>query len=179
MIQIKCAFTKMVAISEILFHPKNANTHSDAQIEKLAKLIKKNGIRHPIIISSLSNYVIAGHGRVEALKKLGVEKIPCDVQDFQTKKEEYAFMVSDNAIASWAELNLDLIELDLKEFDDLDPDDLAIKDFDFNGPPQMVEPLNETDVEEKYLLQVQLSNELDLADLFDDLTSKGYLVKKI
>ena len=86
-------------------HPRNPNQHSDAQIERLCKLITYQGFRVPIIMSSLSGYVVAGHGRLLAAKRLGMTRVPVICQHFDHAEQEYAFMVSDNAISEWAELD--------------------------------------------------------------------------
>jgi site-specific DNA-methyltransferase (adenine-specific) len=112
-------------------HPKNRNKHSKEQIERLAELIKYQGWRHPIIVSQLSGYVVAGHGRLSAAKLLHEPKVPVHVQEFTSQEQEYAFLVSDNAIASWAELDLSGIHADLPELQPFDIDLLGIKDFRF------------------------------------------------
>ena len=132
---IKCAYTKLIPINEITYHPKNPNKHSDAQISRLSDIIKYNGIRHPVIISSISNYVIAGHGRLESMKLLGITEVPCDVQEFQNEAEEYQFMVADNAIASWSDLDIEDIKNQIQEINFKDYDMLGINNLslDFLG----------------------------------------------
>lgn len=111
-------------------HPKNRNKHSIEQIERLSELIRYQGWRHPIIVSEHSGYVVAGHGRLEAAKKLGLLKVPIHTQDFLDDDQEYAFLVSDNAIASWAELDLSGINSDIGELGpEFDINLLGIKDF--------------------------------------------------
>lgn len=132
MIPIKCSYTELVPIHKIQEHPKNPHKHSPEQIERLAKLIDFQGIRHPIIISKRSGFVIAGHGRLMALKKLNVEKVPVDYQDFKNEAQEYSFIVSDNAIGKdeWAILDLgDINQAILDHNIDLDIDMLGIKSF--------------------------------------------------
>jgi ParB-like chromosome segregation protein Spo0J len=98
---IKCAYTKLVPVSELQPYSRNRNKHPEDQIKRLAELIKFHGLRHPVIVSTLSNQVIAGNGRLEALKLLGATEIPVDYQDFESEDAEYTFSVSDNAIADW------------------------------------------------------------------------------
>ena len=140
MIDIKCTFNTMLDTSSLKYHPKNRNKHSVEQIKRLAKLIEYQGFRHPVIISSISNYIIAGHGRVEAAKQLGMEKVPCDIQEFKDVDQEYAFLISDNSISSWAEFNLSEINTDLADLGpDFDIDLLGIKDFVLE-PAEFIEP---------------------------------------
>lgn len=88
------------------------------------------GWRHPIIVSNQSGLIVAGHGRLEAAKKLGREKVPVHFQEFQSEEEELGFLTSDNAIASWAELDLGTINNFVPDLGpDFDIDLLGIKDF--------------------------------------------------
>lgn len=117
-------------IDKLKPHPKNRNQHPEDQIERLAELIKHQGWRNPIIVSKRSGFIAAGHGRLSAAKKLGLEKVPVHYQDFESEEQEYAFLTSDNAIASWAELDLSAINVDIQELGpDFDIKLLGIKDF--------------------------------------------------
>lgn len=95
-------------------NPKNRNHHPDDQIDRLAELIKYQGWRVPIIVSNQTGLIMAGHGRVMAAKKLGMKNVPVSYQDFETEEQAYAFLISDNSIASWAELDLSKIQMDVK-----------------------------------------------------------------
>lgn len=120
-----------VPTNSLVPNPKNRNKHPKEQIERLSKIIKANGWRHPIIVSKLSGQVVVGHGRLEAAKLLSEPKVPVHFQDFANETEEYQFGIADNAIASWAELDLAGINTDLPTFGpELDVDLLGIKDFE-------------------------------------------------
>ncbi len=107
--KIQCAHDALLPLHEIIENPKNPNKHPQSQIDRLAKLIDYQGQRHPIIISKRSGFVVVGHGRLEAIKKLGWEKAAVNYQEFENEAQEYAFVVSDNAIAEWAELDISSI----------------------------------------------------------------------
>lgn len=120
----------LCAISELKSNPLNPNKHESDQIERLAALIKYQGFRNPIVVSSRSGFIVAGHGRLEAAKKLGMESVPVMVQAFESEAQEYAYLVSDNAIAEWADLDFSAINdtvIDLGP--DFELDLLGIKDF--------------------------------------------------
>lgn len=127
---------QLVRLDSIRPNPKNRNDHSQEQIERLAKIIEFQGFRNPLIVSNRSGYLIAGHGRLLAAKKLGMEVVPAMFQDFETEEQEYAAGVSDNSVASWAELDLKGIHLDLGELGPFDLDLLGIKDFQFEPDPE-------------------------------------------
>ena len=129
-IQIRCEHEKLVPISEIEQHPKNPNIHSEAQIARLARLIEYQGFRHPVVISNLSGKVVVGHGRLEAAKKLEMDAVPVDYQDFESEEQEYAHLVADNGIGEWSELNRAMINKDVVDFGpDLDLDMLGMDGF--------------------------------------------------
>lgn len=121
---------QQVDISKLIFNPKNNNKHPPEQIERLAKLIEFQGFRNPVIVSNRTGFVVAGHGRIEAAKKLGYNLLPVMYQDFDNEAQEYAYLTSDNAIASWAELDLSAINTEMLDLGpDFDLDMLGIKDF--------------------------------------------------
>lgn len=115
--QIKCAYTKLVPIENLQPHPDNENKHSEEQIKALAKIILKDGMRHPIIVSNLSGYICAGHGRLAALKLLEVKEVPVDFQEFDDSIQELRVRNADNQIARYAEFQRDKFELNLQKYD--------------------------------------------------------------
>ncbi len=134
--KIDCTHDELVEPHKLVPHPKNPNTHSEDQIERLSKIIDYQGQRSPIIVSKQSGFIIAGHGRLEAMKKLNWEKVAVNFQDFENDAQEYAHMTADNAIAEWAALDLGKINQDFLDLGpDLDIEMLGFKDFE-------VEPLD-------------------------------------
>lgn len=126
-IQIKCAFTKMEDIADLKPHPKNPREHSKRQIKTLAEAIKRNGFRRPIIVSSLSKVIIAGHGTCEAAKLLKMESVPVDYQEFDSTADEAAFLVSDNHIARMGTTDSKMVAEIMQNFGGLD-----LESFGFN-----------------------------------------------
>lgn len=120
-----------VPIEKIKPNPKNRNIHSKDQIERLAKLIQYQGWRVPLIVSTLSKKLVAGHGRLLAAKSLGLNSCPVLYQDFKDEDQENAFRVSDNEIARWAELDLAGLNVDVVDYGpDFDLEYLGLKDFE-------------------------------------------------
>ena len=113
-IEVWCAYDKLVKVEELIPHPKNPNTHPQNQIKILAQNIRYHGWRHPIVVSKLSGYIVAGHGRLEAARELGVSIVPVEYQDFATEDNELAVLVGDNRLAELSSLDLnglqDIIE---------------------------------------------------------------------
>jgi ParB-like chromosome segregation protein Spo0J len=65
-IETHCAFDKSVDVVDLIPHPRNPNKHDDKQIALLAKIIRSQGWRNPIVVSERSGFIISGHGRLEA-----------------------------------------------------------------------------------------------------------------
>ena len=80
--KIRCAYTELVDVEKLVPNPKNNNIHPKKQIERLAKIIDFQGQRAPVVVSTRSGFIVKGHGRLEAIKKLGWEKCAVDYQDY-------------------------------------------------------------------------------------------------
>jgi len=112
-----------------------ARTHSDSQVAQIAGSIAEFGFVNPVLVGG-DNVIIAGHGRVMAAKKLGLETVPTIKLDHLTENQRRALVIADNKIAEnagWDEelLRLELqnladedFDLDLLGFDDVELDDL-------------------------------------------------------
>ena len=105
-IEVWCAYDKLVKVEELIPHPKNPNTHPQNQIKILAQNIRYHGWRHPIVVSKLSGYIVAGHGRLEAARELGVSIVPVEYQNFASEDNELAVLVGDNRLAELSSLDL-------------------------------------------------------------------------
>lgn len=117
-------------IADLIPNPKNARTHSKAQIEKIAASIKEFQFMNPVIIDSAGN-IIAGHGRVEAAKSLDMDQVPCLLADHLTAKQKKAYILADNRLALDAGWNEDLLRVELEELL-ADGFDLGLTGFDEN-----------------------------------------------
>ena len=77
-ILVHCAYDELVDIAKLVPNPRNPNRHPDKQIELLAKIIKSQGWRAPITVSTRSGFIVRGHGRLAAAQKLGLTEVPVD-----------------------------------------------------------------------------------------------------
>ena len=177
--KIKSEKIEMVDVDSIVPNPKNANRHSVEQIKRLEKLIENLGFRNPLIISNRTGFLVAGHGRLEAARNLGMKQVPVIKQDFDNEAQEYAYLISDNEIARWAELDFQSVYDNIKDIDIGDIDLLGIEDFslfDF-GQIEEDEVEQEEKNKQKFILKIELPNEMEMHDLKDDLIQKGYNVR--
>jgi ParB-like chromosome segregation protein Spo0J len=63
------------AVTDLIPYIANSRTHSDAQVAQIAASIKEFGWTNPILVSG-DDSIIAGHGRLMAARKLGMEEVP-------------------------------------------------------------------------------------------------------
>lgn len=139
--RFNCSFTEEVEIHKLQPNPKNPNSHPDRQIELLAKIIDYQGQRSPIVVSKRSGFIVKGHGRLDAIKKLGWEKCAVDFQDYESEAQEYADMIADNKIAELAEHDDNLMIEEIKE--------LGIEDFELLGMDDFEIPIEPDEAKEE------------------------------
>jgi DNA modification methylase len=138
-IPIFCAHTELVDIEKLVPNPRNPNRHPESQIQLLAKIIKAQGFRNPIVVSKRSGFVIKGHGRLDAAKLLAMATVPVDFQDYESEAAEWADMVADNRIAEISETDEDSLKALLKELDG--KIDLDLTGFDADSLDDLLDRL--------------------------------------
>ena len=140
---VYCAFDEIVEISELKENPKNPNTHSEEQIELLAKVIQKTGWRAAITVSNLSGLIVKGHGRLQAAKAAGFKEVPVEYQNFENEEEEMSALLADNKIAELAEIDNEK----LKEiFSDYDFGDLSLTGYSQNEFDDLIDIFEEAEL---------------------------------
>jgi ParB-like chromosome segregation protein Spo0J len=92
-------------IAELINYEKNARTHPQKQIDLLAKNIEKFGFTTPVLIDK-NNTVIAGHGRLLAMKQLNRDEVPCVLIDYLNDKEIKALRLADNQITAMSDWDI-------------------------------------------------------------------------
>jgi ParB-like chromosome segregation protein Spo0J len=118
--------TSFILIKKIPFH-------------SCAASIKEFGFRNPVIVDGQT--ILAGHGRVEAAKELGIQEVPTIDASDMTDDQKRAFVIADNKIAlnaEWDEQMLlnEIEKLKLNDFDisvlAFDPSELQVKEIDYS-----------------------------------------------
>lgn len=106
-------------IGELLPYARNARTHSDAQVAQIAASIAEFGFVNPILVGS-DNTLIAGHGRLMAARKLGLDTVPVLVLDHLSDTQRRALIIADNKLAENAGWDDEMLALELAELQDSD-----------------------------------------------------------
>jgi len=117
-----------INISDLIPYANNARTHSDEQIAQIASSIKEFGFINPVIIDA-DGGIIAGHGRVMAARKLGIDKVPVVLAEHLSATQKRAYILADNRMALSAGWDDELLAIELSELSDIDFD-LSLTGFD-------------------------------------------------
>lgn len=121
---------KAIPVADLIPYARNSRTHSDAQVAKLAASIREFGFLNPIITDG-ANGIVAGHGRVLAAQKLGLEALPCIEAGHLTEAQKRAYIIADNRMALDAGWDNDLLKIELQDLDS-EGFDLSLTGFDLD-----------------------------------------------
>lgn len=105
-------------VSSLIPFAKNSRTHSDEQVAQIAASIKEWGWTTPILIDT-DGQIIAGHGRLMAARKLGMEEVPVMIADGWTGSQKRAYVIADNKLALNAGWDNELLSLELNDLKDI------------------------------------------------------------
>ncbi len=106
---------KTVSVSDLVPYARNSRTHSDEQVAKIASSIKEFGFLNPVITDG-DNGIVAGHGRVMAAQKIGMEEVPVVEAAHLSEAQKRAYIIADNRLALDAGWDDEMLRV---EFDDL------------------------------------------------------------
>ncbi|MDR2676390.1 MAG: ParB/Srx family N-terminal domain-containing protein [Opitutaceae bacterium] len=133
---------EFITISDLKPLEKNARTHTPEQIDKVAKSIKQFGFRNPVLITD-SFGIVAGNCRVEAAKKLGIEKIPCLRLAGMTPEHVRAYALADNKLALEAGWDIEILKQELEFLQGLTDFDFDCTGFTQNEINDLILPPND------------------------------------
>jgi len=105
------------AIASLTPYQNNARTHSAQQIQQIADSIKAFGWTNPILIDEAGK-IIAGHGRLEAAKLLGLDHVPVLPLAGMNDIQKRAYIIADNKLAENAGWDNDILRVELVELVD-------------------------------------------------------------
>ena len=139
-------------VIDLVPYANNSRTHTEHQISQIANSIKKFGFTNPILIDS-NNTIIAGHGRLEAVKLLGHEEVPCIAITGLSKSQIRALIIADNKLALNASWNFQTLNEEIKN--------LKEEEFDLNI-------LGFADLELTSILNNEIFNDSETQELIKD-----------
>jgi len=175
---------KKQAVEDLIPYARNARTHSDEQVDKIAASIREFGFLNPVITDG-DNGIVAGHGRIMAAKKLGIAEVPTVEAAHLTDAQKRAYILADNRLALDAGWDDELLRV---EFTDLEAggfdleltgftlDEIGALDADPEGEgKEQDEGSDETEkLSDFYEVVVELESEQQQNDLLERLLEEGY-----
>jgi DNA modification methylase len=130
------------SVDKLIPYAKNARTHSDEQVAQIAGSIKEFGFNNPVLVDK-DNSIIAGHGRLMAARKLGMDKVPVVQLGHMTEAQRKAYVLADNRIALNSGWDTGMLSLELQDLkDDID---LSLLGFDPDELDALLNPIEETE----------------------------------
>ena len=140
---------KQADVEALIPYARNSRTHSDAQVDKIAASIREFGFLNPVITDG-DNGIVAGHGRIMAAKKLGIEQVPVVEASHLTEAQKRAYVIADNRLALDAGWDDEMLRVEFSELQevgfDLDLTGFTADEIDALQPePEAGEGLTDED----------------------------------
>src|ERR1022692_1354422 len=136
-------------IRNLVPYARNARTHSKHQIRQIAESIRTFGFTNPVLVNR-SRMIIAGHGRVEATKLLGMGRVPTICLENLTEDQIRAYVLADNRLAEKAGWDHSILAIELQHLISVDLDfDVSITGFEVGEIDLILQEVAEEEKEEK------------------------------
>ena len=136
---------KMACIDHLLPYKYNARMHSKKQIQQIANSIKAFGFMNPVLVDSKQR-ILAGHGRVEAAKKLGMKDVPIIISDHLSEDQMRSYILADNRIAQNAGWDKEMLSIELQHLSNISVGsdlDIELTGFAMAEIDQIIEPVSD------------------------------------
>ena len=156
---------EQIEVSKLIPYAKNSRTHNDAQVAQIAASIKEFGWTNPILVDG-DKGIIAGHGRLMAARKLGLEKVPVIELKDMTETQKKAYIIADNQLALNSGWDTSLLSLELEELQD-EGFDLELLGFDDKELDKLLQPeIIEGNTDEDAVPEVPEEPKTKLGDIY-------------
>ena len=104
--KVNCSHTELRKVTELKVHEHSPYIHSKSQIEILTKIIKANGWRNCIVVSSRDNFtIVKGRLLYETAIANGWSEVPVEYQEYDSLTDEMADMIADNRVTSMSQID--------------------------------------------------------------------------
>lgn len=139
---------KTAAVADLIPYARNSRTHSEAQVSKIAASIREFGFLNPVIVDGSSG-IIAGHGRIMAAQKLGIETVPVIEASHLTDAQRRAYVIADNRLALDAGWDEEMLRVEFAELEglgfDLELTGFTLDEIGALEPEELTEGLTDED----------------------------------
>ncbi len=124
-------------------YAKNTRIHKDKHIQQIINSIREFSFTNPLLIDE-NNILLAGHGRLLAANKLGMESVPCVRITHLTDAQKRAYRIADNKLTINGDWDQDLLSLEFKDLAELGVDfDLDVTGFDLADIDVLIQSQND------------------------------------
>jgi len=154
-----------VAVNKLIPYAKNSRTHSPEQVAQIAASIKEFGFRNPILVDGVG--IIAGHGRLLAAQKLGLDQVPTIDCSDMTESQKKAYIIADNKLAMNAGWDNAMLTIELQDLED-EGFDLTLTGFDDKELDALLNVIEGTDglTDEDAVPETPLEPKTKLGDIY-------------
>lgn len=133
-----------VPTADLLEYQNNAKEHPLLQVDQIAASIEQFGFNNPILAWHNDDgepEIVAGHGRLMAARKLGLQELPVVFLDHMSEEQRRAYILVDNQLTMNSGFDIEILQselagihdIDMEQFDFADAFDLEFEDFDGDG----------------------------------------------
>lgn len=128
-----------IPTEQLLEYPNNAKLHPREQVDQIASSISEFGFNSPILAWHNDNgepEIVAGHGRLMAAKKLGLEKLPVVFLDHMSDEQRRAYILVDNKLTMNSDFDFEILADELGTLDNFDMSEFGfavVDDYDISG----------------------------------------------
>lgn len=121
---------KYLPVEDLIPYARNTRTHTPEQVNKVASSIKEFGFTNPVLVDAEKG-IIAGHCRVMASQKLGMQQVPTIEVTGWTDAQKRAYIIADNKLALDAGWDEELLRIELEELKN-DSFDIELTGFELS-----------------------------------------------
>ena len=163
-------------VEDLQGYGNNNKIHSERQIKLIGESIKEYGFKQPIVIDRY-DVIVAGHGRVEAAKLIGMEQLPCIVADDLTELQIRSYRIADNKLSALADWDEEALKIELEDiskvvdlgglgFDSTESSVLPnIIENNIDSSDTDIELIEEEDIDMSYNFIIKCADITELRDL--------------
>jgi ParB-like chromosome segregation protein Spo0J len=135
---VELIIPRFVDVAALAPYDKNARTHSEEQVEQIARSIKEHGWTNPILLGP-GNRILAGHGRRLAAIALRIKRVPCIDLSHLTEQQQRTYIIADNKLTLNGGWDLETLKLEILELGALGVD-LELTGFSADEIQDLIDP---------------------------------------
>lgn len=170
------------SVNDLIPYARNSRTHSEEQVLQIASSIKEFGFTNPVLIDH-DGGIIAGHCRVMAARKVGIDQVPTIELAHLTEAQKRAYIIADNKMALNAGWDNELLAVEFAELEQAGFN-AELTGFGLSEIPGLPSGDNNEqgvgsgiDYREKFSIIVECANEAEQEELYGRLVDMGLVCK--